>query len=126
MILNEQDVSYSCTTCPKTGHPCVAGLRLAKQLAGAIRASDAMVDDGFEVTGHGALEGCNGDGCEVVYRLCKREISVFCGVDQATDPERLQAFAHAFLRDRPIPAGPIPRAMIVAERRPVEAPRPHV
>ncbi|WP_071674225.1 hypothetical protein [Nioella nitratireducens] len=125
MILTEQDMSYSCTTCPKTGRPCLAGLKLAKQLAGAIRASGAIVDETFEMTGHGALEGCDGGACDVVYRLCKMEISVFCGVDQGADPDQLQAFANAFLGGGPIPSSPIPRAMIVAERRTAETAHAH-
>jgi hypothetical protein len=116
MILTENGYSYSCTTCPKTGQPCTVGLTLARQLSAALRAGDKTLSDDFEMSGHGRLQGDCGQGCGVVYSLCKRGFRVFCGVSEDADPTDLNRFATAFFTDGPIGSGPFPRAMIVGHR----------
>ncbi|WP_127562840.1 hypothetical protein [Nioella ostreopsis] len=116
MIMTEDGYSYSCTTCPKTGQPCAAGLKLARQLGAALQAGEGTIQDDFEITGHGQLSGDCGQDCGVVYSLYNRGFRVFCGVSQDTDPEALIRFSDAFLGDGPVPRGPVPRAMVVGSR----------
>lgn len=129
MILTDETFDYSCTSCPRTGTPCAAGMRLAKQLGRALTAGGSALPDDFEMTGHGRLDGCCGDACGVVYSLYKGGFGVFCGVQPDSDPARLMGFARAFLGDGEIGAGPFPRAMVIARQtaqpgvRPRENPR---
>ncbi|WP_420396442.1 hypothetical protein [Nioella sp.] len=116
MIMTEDGFSYSCTTCPKTGQPCAAGLRLARQLGAALRASEGTIQEDFEMTGHGQFSGACGQECDVVYSLYHKGFRVFCGVPQDTDPEALIRFSNAFLGDGPVPREPVPRAMVVGAR----------
>ncbi|MGI3185221.1 hypothetical protein [Nioella aestuarii] len=124
MIMTENGYTYSCTTCPKTGQPCAVGLTLARQFSAALSAGDRALSDDFEMSGHGRLHGDCGQGCGVVYSLCKRGFRVFCGVPEDTDPDDLNQFATAFFTDGPIGNGPFPRAMIVGHRvdRPAQRP----
>jgi hypothetical protein len=116
MIETREGFRLSCTTCPKTGGPCAPGLALARQLARAVTAAGGSVANDFEMTGHGALEGCCAGECGVVYSLCKRGFGVFCGVPNSADPTDLMAVARGFLGTGPVRSSPMPRAMIFAER----------
>lgn len=120
MIDTDHGFHLSCTTCPNTGRACAAGIRLARQLARAVSAAGDSVADDFEMTGHGRLDGCCEAGCGVVYRLCKGQFGVFCGVSEDTDPESLMAVAEGFLGRGPLRTDPMPRAMILAERQGTE------
>lgn len=119
MIDTQNGFDLSCTTCPRTNRPCAAGVSLARQLAKAVSAAGASVADDFEVTGHGKLDGCCDGDCGVVYRLNKARFGVFCGVPEDTDAGALMAVAAGFLRTGPVSAGPVPRAMVFAERQAV-------
>lgn len=113
MMMMEYGWSYSCTTCPRTGEACAAGLRLARQLHAALRAGGSTIGDDFEMSGHGRLEGSCGQECGAVYSLCKRGFRVYCGVSEDADPDQLDRFAAGFLGDGPIGSGPFPRAMVI-------------
>ena len=117
MIDTQNGFHLNCTMCPKTGTACTAGVQLARQLAQAVSAAGDSLAEDFEMTGHGRLDGCCEGACGVVYRLCKRQFGVFCGVSEDTDPDALMAVAEGFLGAGPVRTDPMPRSMIFAQRQ---------